>query len=125
MKNMFDDFEVISIYTRKQAIEDGVFVDVSGYAKKNGFLIPVALTTNLFNTHIRKDTDSETNRRLDIFLFIAHEGIVNHPNRDTESRLELFFKFDGVEMTKVWVTIEAQAPNDPTPAITFMLPEDY
>lgn len=36
--------EVIYAYTRKQAIEDGVLVDVSTFAKEKGFLFPVALT---------------------------------------------------------------------------------
>src|SRR4051812_27741843 len=36
--------EVIFAYTRKQAIEDGVLVDVTETAKEAGFKIPVALT---------------------------------------------------------------------------------
>ncbi|MEK7254515.1 MAG: DUF6573 family protein [Bacteroidota bacterium] len=38
------DFEIISAYSRRQAIEDGVLVDVSSVAKEAGFIIPVAVT---------------------------------------------------------------------------------
>ena len=35
---------VISVYTRAQAIEDGILVDVSETAREAGFRIPVAIT---------------------------------------------------------------------------------
>ena len=35
---------VISVYTRAQAIEDGILVDVSNTAREAGFKIPVAVT---------------------------------------------------------------------------------
>jgi hypothetical protein len=41
---MFEDAELIHHYTRAQALEDGVLVDVSGTAKEAGFRVPVALT---------------------------------------------------------------------------------
>lgn len=40
----FDDVEYISSYSREQAIEDGVLIDVSSIAKEAGFTVPVALT---------------------------------------------------------------------------------
>jgi hypothetical protein len=46
---MFSDCEVISTYTRKQATEDGVLVDVSKTAKEAGFLFPVAVTRGVWN----------------------------------------------------------------------------
>ena len=44
---MTDDVfgEVIFAYTRAQAIEDGVLIDVSSLAKEAGFRYPVALTS--------------------------------------------------------------------------------
>jgi len=38
---------VIYSYTRAQAIEDGMFVDVTETAKEAGFKYPVAITRNL------------------------------------------------------------------------------
>lgn len=40
--------EVISSYSRKQAIEDGVLVDVSSVAKEAGIKFPVALTQAVY-----------------------------------------------------------------------------
>jgi len=41
---VWEDAEIISTYTRAQAIEDGVLVDVSKVAREAGFVYPVALT---------------------------------------------------------------------------------
>lgn len=41
-------FEVIHRYTRKQAIADGVLVDVTAQARGCGFTVPVAMTGTLF-----------------------------------------------------------------------------
>ena len=40
--------EVICAYSRANAIEDGVLVDVSGMAKEVGFKIPVAVTRSVW-----------------------------------------------------------------------------
>jgi hypothetical protein len=42
---MFENAEVIHRYTRAQAIEDGVPIDVSVVAREAGIRFPVALTT--------------------------------------------------------------------------------
>lgn len=41
----WDDAEVISVYTRAQALEDGELVDVTGAALDAGFKVPVAVTS--------------------------------------------------------------------------------
>ena len=43
-RNPFEDAPVIYSYTRKQAIEDGVLVDLTEWSKETGFTIPVACT---------------------------------------------------------------------------------
>ncbi len=40
---------VISVYTRAQAIEDGILVDVSDTAREAGFRIPVAVTRTVWD----------------------------------------------------------------------------
>ena len=39
----------ISAYTRAQAIDDGILVDVSDTAREAGFNIPVAVTRTVWN----------------------------------------------------------------------------
>ncbi|MBE3123212.1 MAG: hypothetical protein IMZ65_00225 [Planctomycetes bacterium] len=46
-------WDVISRYTRAQAIKDGVLVDVSEWAAREGFRIPVAMTATLYGDAIR------------------------------------------------------------------------
>ncbi len=43
----FADAPVIFSYTRAQAIEDGVLVDLTAWAKETGFRIPVACTSSV------------------------------------------------------------------------------
>src|SRR4051812_20157275 len=47
MESMMD-WPVISTYSRAEAIEDGVLVDVSALASTRGFKIPVAMTAGVF-----------------------------------------------------------------------------
>ncbi len=43
---------VISRYTRAQAIEDGVLVDISEMAKEAGIKLPIAITTAVFDEYV-------------------------------------------------------------------------
>ena len=47
-KNLFLEGEVIFAYSRKQALEDGVLIDVTDFAKDAGFRYPVAVTRALW-----------------------------------------------------------------------------
>ena len=47
--------EPISIYTRAQAIEDGVLVDVSESAREAGFKFPVAVTRTVWDCYVVPD----------------------------------------------------------------------
>jgi len=47
---MFTEDDLISVYTRAQAIEDGVLVDVSEMAREAGFKWPVAVTAEVWAT---------------------------------------------------------------------------
>jgi hypothetical protein len=47
-KHLFSEADLISVYTRAQAIEDGQLVDVSADARKAGITFPVALTAAVY-----------------------------------------------------------------------------
>ena len=53
--NFWTEASVISTYTRAQAIEDGVLIDVSETALEAGILHPVALTTHVWHKVIVPD----------------------------------------------------------------------
>ncbi len=44
----WDGFKVIDIYTRAQALEDGVLVDVSSWARGYGIVYPVAVNDSVW-----------------------------------------------------------------------------
>lgn len=46
--NFFTEEDIIYKYTRAQAIEDGVLIDVTPTAKEVGFKYPVAVTSTLW-----------------------------------------------------------------------------
>ena len=47
-----DDFDVVYRYTRAQAIDDGVLIDLTDLAKETGFRIPVACTAAVWHEYI-------------------------------------------------------------------------
>jgi hypothetical protein len=53
-QGFFSDAEIISVYSREQAINDGFLVDVSGSleCQQNGFLFPVALTRAVWDQFV-------------------------------------------------------------------------
>lgn len=50
--SLLNQFDVIYTYTRKQAIEDGVLVDVSMAAREAGIRFPVALTSAVWDMYV-------------------------------------------------------------------------
>lgn len=78
-KNPFAEMPVIFSYSRAQAIEDGVFVDLTEWAKEAGFKIPVACTSGVWHRYItppagtRELGQSERGRAHDVLwmLFVA------------------------------------------------------
>ena len=72
---MFTDSDVIHRYTRAQAIEDGVLVDVSRLAREAGFTFPVAMTRAAFERTVSvpdglEGWQDETGRLWDV-LYVA------------------------------------------------------
>jgi len=62
--NIFGD--VIYAYTRAQAIEDGVLVDVAEIAREAGFRFPVAMTATVWSDCVEwSDEDSKRQTRQD------------------------------------------------------------
>ena len=49
------DVEIISLYTRSQAIEDGFLVDVSDMAREAGFKWPVVVTRRVWDEIVTPD----------------------------------------------------------------------
>ena len=109
MSTMEDIFgEVIHTYSRAQAIDDGVLVDVSELAAEAGFKFPVAMTAGLWAEAVAWDQggcQDETGRLWDVFsvsLFSIRQGgggsrfdshvfrVPNTPRSQVAKRLDFY-----------------------------------
>jgi len=122
----WDNAEVIYAYTREQALEDGVLVDVSQMAKEAGIKWPVALTASVFGRYVEVPEgvigQDETGRLWDIlwmFRLAARKG------GDT-LLFQLHVRNDNSDRTAPLVTLKAVCgPGDQgEPVITIMLPDE-
>ena len=59
-KNPFEDVPIIHSYSRAQAIEDGVLVDLTEWARETGFNIPVACTRAVWDRYVTPPDGTES-----------------------------------------------------------------
>jgi hypothetical protein len=119
----WDGFEVIDVYTRAQAIEDGVLIDVTSMAKEAGFRFPVAVTRNIWAAYIvpdersRKCGQSEEGRLWDV-LWMLRNSILKAENDTVLFKVYFIMK----ERQRRLVTLKALcSPGDEgEPVITIM-----
>lgn len=129
--SMFGDF--VSVYSRRQAIEDGVLVDVSATAREAGFKYPVALTRALWDGYVRPGEgleghgQSESGRLWDV-LTILRTAIRLHRGGPTLLFDVLFLMAEpgGAAARSRLVRLKSViGPGDtPAPVITLMLPDE-
>ncbi len=93
--------EPISVYTKEQAIEDGILVKV-GYL--SNLKLPVLFTTNLFN-----EVKDHYNNIIKKGLEMLNQ---KDPEDSEHSRMRI------VEKGQIWVIANSEG-------VTFMKPEDY
>jgi len=124
----FDDAPVIFRYTRRQAIADGVLIDLSEWAKETGFCIPVAVTSTVWNGHIVPPEgtaelgQSERGRAHDL-LWMLYIAIHRSDGGDQVQFEVIFLQASGKHET---VTLKAVCgPGDAgEPVLTVMLPDE-
>ena len=95
----WDDAEIISRYTRAQAIEDGVLADVSELAREAGFIYPVAITAGIHEDlndipPTRAGIESYTGRLWDLLTISfwrcrAQKGQVTRDTEDLYAKMHL------------------------------------
>lgn len=124
MENIFG--KVISVYTRKQMLEDGSLIDVSDTAKEAGIKFPVAMTQTAYGEVVKPDEQA-----------IRRGESINGRLWDVLSMFRIKARtFEGSRMDfKVIATEEGRevvhllyaviGPGDtPEPVITIMLPNE-
>lgn len=129
-KDIYEMFgEPVHIYTRAQAIEDGVLVDISDYGSEMGLKYPSAVTNTLYEKYLNADNilkeygQSTKGRILDMLtMFVL---AVKNAKTDTDTIIfkTIFFNRDlQEELVKIKCIIGPG--DDPKPVFTFMFPEE-
>lgn len=120
----------ISTYSRAQAIEDGVLVDISqsSEAGECGFKFPIAMTRAVWNQYVEVPPgvahQDWKGRLWDVLYMLRHEIRTGPPRSVILYKLHV--RNDNRDRTPPLVTLKAVCgPGDtPEPVITIMLPEE-
>ena len=120
---------VIYAYTRKQAIADGVQVDVSSTAKEAGIRFPVFITRNAFDAYVTVPPDAhgqdEAGRLWDV-VWMLRFAILKAAQGQDRLPFALYVRNDNraARLVKLIATCGALDMDDPQPAITVMMPDE-
>ena len=115
--------EIIFSYTRKQAIEDGILIDVSALAKEAGFKVPVALTVELYADYIKTELpgQDETGRLWDTLFMLA---LAAKNTADSILYYCVIYRMDDEKDENVTIKAVIGPGDQGEPVITVMLPHE-
>ena len=120
---------VIYAYTRKQAVADGVQVDVSKTAKEAGISFPVFLTRTVFDAYVSVPDavqgQDEAGRLWDI-CWMLRFAIIRSRSHGDRVPVALYVRNDNhrAKLVKLIAQCGPLDVDDPAPAITVMLPDE-
>ena len=123
----WEGFEVISVYTRAQAIEDGELVDLSKQATRIGFRFPVAITAGVWGeleqaakrSYQASAKRAGTSAAHQAFLLLLGLYQTIRDSKTDTDRFEASYRLGGSEVA-VWAL--CGPGDDAEPVITVMLP---
>jgi hypothetical protein len=127
--NPFAGAEIISRYTRADAIADGTLIDVTDTAREAGFCFPVALTAAVWNTCVRVPDgvigQDEAGRLWDV-LWMLHCAIQGARGPTDRIVFALHVRNDNRERTPPLMRLKAVCgPGDNAePVVTVMITEE-
>jgi hypothetical protein len=125
-----ENFQLISSYTRVQAIDDGGLVDVSAIAKEAGFQYPVFVTRNLWDGYIdpapQLQHENTTSRLRDTLTnLLAMIKSTKNPGHCLWFSVSFQMYFDGERSTQEIKLKSIVKPGyNSTKVITIMLPDE-
>ena len=125
---------VVFAYTRRQAIEDGVLVDVTETAREAGFKIPVALSRSVWDRLVAlpegyRGFQSESGRLWDV-LWMARHYALRAADEDRVRMCVLVrdicndLRDSNRAPRRHFPIVAIGAGDDGRPAVTVMFPED-
>lgn len=121
-EDQFDGFEVVDSYTTKDALEDGILVDLHSVGK-----IPVYAPVYQYIRYVTRSLLSKGYEKKDglslpnlaDLLVQASKGIRKGLMKGEEHLFECRVEFPNSERGKVWAVSNEEG------TLTLMLPEDY
>ncbi len=125
---------VISVYTRAQAIADGILVDVSDTAREAGFKIPVAVTRAVWDSLVAlpdgyRGFQDERGRLWDVLWMARHYALA--ASKTDRVRMCVLVRDIRKDLRdshrpprKHFPIVAIGGGDDSSPAITIMWPED-
>jgi len=124
-KSMAEFFgEVIYSYSREQAIEDGVLVDVSATAREAGIKFPVAVTSEVWNTFVvvpeGVQGQDEAGRLWDIVWMLRYA--ITTGDGGSELLYDLHVRNNNRRADRVSLKAVCGPGDDWAPVITVMMP---
>lgn len=124
-ENIWKDAEVISAYTRAQAIEDGVLVDLSDLAREAGFKFPLAVTQGVWaflnpTKELEAAGQDMTGRAWDMLTILRH-AIKSASRADAVCFAPLFLREPGQKVEAVAMWAKCGPGDNAEPVITVML----
>ena len=123
-----DDFNLIYSYSRAQAIEDGVLIDVTTQAKEAGFKFHTVVTDNLFYSYITPQAglegegQSSSGRLHDLFM-VLRTAILGKSATDY-LELDVLFLMAPGRHERVRIIAVVGPGDHGEPVMTIMLPGD-
>ena len=118
--------DLISCYSRSQAIEDGVLVDVSEVAREAGFTYPSAVTRTVWESCIAvgpRDKGQDERGRLWDVLWMLRWQVNNEPNINP-LYFEVLISKDGQTPKPIRLKAHCGPGDTPSPVITLMMPDE-
>lgn len=131
MKNQIESpfGEIIYAYTRKQAVADGVQVDVTTTAQGAGIKFPVFITRGVFDAYVAVPEgvtgQDEAGRLWDVVWMLRYAIQRSRPGTDRVP-VALYVRNDNraPKLVKLIAVCPALDMDDPQPAITIILPDE-
>jgi len=119
---------VIHSYTRQDALNDGMLIDVSTTAKEAGFKVPVAVTCGVWAQYVAvpegcEGEQDETGRLWDI-LFMTHWTIKQGNLGGDIVYVDFFAVTERKKQEKAKVKAMIHGGDNGEPVITIMLPDE-
>lgn len=122
---MFKDADVIHVYTRREAVADGVLVDVTQLARQAGFCVPVAVTAAVYEGVVKvppgADYTDETGRLWDV-LNCCRVAALGSRSSSSELAFEVLVQYE--RQRKVSLKSVCGPDDDGRPCVTIMLPDE-